>query len=132
MPQQPIHDPVPWTPEEDAVLIACWPDPDIDYVAIAKLIPGDRTAGEILHRGSKIGLGKKARHKKARKTAKKLMAWPADMPNFEDHPLAAAPGSRARAARLGSQVRSFNHDAEFSFTGSSLDGASLRPTGRRV
>ena len=132
MSQQSIYDTVPWTPEEDAILAACWPDPDLDYVAIASLLDGKRTEGAILHRGCKIGLGPKAHHKKARKPGKKQMAWPADMPKFEDHPLAALPGSRARAARLGSRVKSVSRDAEMSYAGSSLNGAAINATGRRV
>lgn len=132
MSKKSIYDTAPWTPEEDAILVACWPDPDLDYVAIATLLMGKRTEGAILHRGSKIGLGPKARHKKARKPGKKQMAWPADMPKFEDHPLATLPRSRARAARLGSRVKSVSRDTEFSPTGSSLNGAAINSTGRRV
>ncbi len=126
MSQRLSHDPVPWTPEEDIILVTCWPDPDIDCIAIAKLIPGPRTAGAVQHRGYKLGLGQKARHKKVKKPAKKLTAWPDDMPDFEDHPHAAAPGPRAKAARLGSRFKSFNQAAESSLTGSSLDEASLQ------
>ena len=114
MSQQSIHNPVPWTPEEDAILIACWPDPDIDFAVMAKLIPGDRTVGAILHRGTKIGLGQKALHKlnkMAEKPAKKRVAWPDEMPNFEDHPHATAPGPRVRAALIGSRFKSFGQDA---------------------
>jgi hypothetical protein len=132
MSQKSIYDTAPWTPEEDAVLISCWPDPDLDYVAIAALLVGKRTEGAILHRGSKIGLGPKARHKKARKPGKKQMAWPADMPKFEDHPRAALPGSRATAARIGSRVKSVSRDTEISLAGSSLNGAAINSTGRRV
>ncbi len=132
MSRRSIHNPDPWTPEEEAILMACWPDPEIDFAAIAKLIPGVRTVGAVRHRGYKIGLGQKARHEKVDKPAKNLTAWPDDMPDFEDHPDAATPGPRAKAARLGSRFKSFSQDAESSRTGSSLDGASLHPTGRRV
>jgi hypothetical protein len=107
MSQQSIHNPIPWTPEDDDILIACWPDPDIDFAVMAKLIPGPRTVGAILHRGTKIGLGPKTLHKKAEKQEKKRVTWPDDMPNFEDHPHAAAPGPRVRAAVLGSRFKSF-------------------------
>ncbi len=132
MSQQSIHDPVPWTPEEDAILIAYWPDPDIDYVAIAKLIPGNRTVGAIQLRGSKIGLGQKARHEKVKKPAKKSTTRPDDMPNFEDHPHAAAPGSLVKAVRLGSRIKPFSQEAKSSLTGSTLNGASIHPTVRKV
>ena len=127
-----IHVTKRWLPKEDAILVACWPDPDIDFVAIAKLIPGRRTVGAIRHRGCKIGLGRKARHKKVQKPGELLTAWPDDMPDFEDHPDAAAPGPRAKAVRLGSRFKSFSQNAETSHTGSSLDGAAIHPTGRRV
>ena len=80
----------------------------------------------------KIGLGQKARPAEAEEPAKILTAWPDDMPAFEDHPDAAAPGPRARAVRLGSHFGSINKDAESSPGGSSLDGAAFHPTGRRV
>jgi hypothetical protein len=132
MSQQSIHSPAPWAPEEDAILISCWADPDIDYAAIAKLLTGHRTAGAVLHRGMKIGLGQKARRKKSKKEANQRMAWPDDMPNFEDHPLAAPSGSLAKATRLGSRITAYGRAAEFSGTGSSLDGASINSTGRRI
>ncbi len=132
MSRRSIHDPAPWMPEEDAILAACWPDPDIDYGAIAKLIPEFRTVGAVIHRGCKIGLGPKARHKKAKISEKISATWPDNMPEFEDHPRAAAPGPRAKAARLGSRFKSFSQDAESSLTGSSLDGASIHPTGRKI
>jgi len=126
------RDRVSWTAEDDAVLVASWPDPDLDFAAITKLVSGPRTAGAIKHRGYKIGLGPKAQRKRAKNPAEKLVAWPDDMPDFEDHPDAAASGPRSKAARLGSHFRSFTQDGESSLTGSSLDGAAIHPTGRRV
>lgn len=132
MSQRSIPEPVSWTPEDDAILVASWPDPDIDFAGIAKLVSRPRSAGAIKHRGYKIGLGPKARPKKPKYPPETLTAWPDDMPDFEDHPDAAASGPRSKAARLGSRFRSFSQDAESSFTGSSLDGASILPAGRRV
>ena len=127
-----IKDSIPWTPEEDSILIECWLNPNIDCVAVAKQIPGNRTVEAILRRGGEIGLGRKAQHKRTKKSAKKSMAWPDDMPNFEDHPHATAPGSRAKAALLGSRFKTSSQVAVSSPTGSTLDGASINPTGRRV
>jgi hypothetical protein len=132
MSRRSIHDPEPWTPEEDAILMASWPDPDMDFAAIAELIPRPRSEGAVKHRGYKIGLGKKTQRPKTKEPGNDSKAWPADMPAFEDHPKAVAPGSLAKAARLGSRFKSSSHDAEASRTGSSLDGASIHPTGRRV
>ena len=58
----------------------------------------------------KIGLGQKARHEKVKKPAKKSTTWPDDMPNFEDHPHAAAPGSWVKAVRLGSRIKPFSQE----------------------
>ena len=132
MPQQNAQEATPWTPEEDDFLRACWPNPNLDYPAISRLMLGKRTAGAIQHRGSKIGLGRKARHKKVRKPTKKSMAWPADMPNFEDHPKARPSGSLAKAAKLGAQVQSISRNSEISHTGSSLAGGSINSSGRRI
>ena len=132
MSQPSIHDPVPWTEEEDAVLAANWPNPDMDYTAISKLLPGHRTVGAIQHRGHKIGLGRKARHKKPRKSSRKHVPWPADMPKFEDHPKASAPGSWSKAAIRGARLRTSSVEMKSSYAGSTLAGASLNPTGRRV
>ena len=132
MSRRSIHDPEPWTPEEDAILVASWPDPDMDFAAIAELIPRSRSEGAVKHRGYKIGLGRKARQPKVKEPGNDSMAWPADMPPFEDHPRAVASGSLANAARLGSRFKSYSQDAEASRTGSSLAGASIHPTGRRV
>ena len=125
MPEQSILEPVQWTSEEDAILAKYWPNPDMDYNDIAKRLPTHRSTGSIQHRGSKIGLGPKARHKKARKPSKKAMAWPKDMPRFEDHPLASGPGSRLKAARIGRRIEVASRGMEFSPTGSSLGGSSL-------
>lgn len=132
MSQPSIHDPLPWTPEEDAVLREHWANPDMDYTAISEVLPRQRTVGAIQHRGHKIGLGRKARHKKPRRSSKKLKAWPKDMPKFEDHPEASKPGSWSRAAVLGSRIRSASSGNDASYAGSTLAGASLNPTGRRV
>ena len=132
MSRRSIHNPETWTPEEDAILVACWPDPDMDFAAIAELIPRSRSEAAVKHRGYKIGLGKKARQAKVEEPGNDSTAWPIDMPPFEDHTKAVAPGSLAKAARLGSRFKSFSQDAEASRTGSSLDGASIHPTGRRV
>lgn len=124
MSQRLIPDSAPWTAEDDAILIACWLDPKIDCVAIAKMMPDLRTVEAVQHRSQILGLGQKARHKKGRRQKKNSMAWPNDMPDFEDHPLASPSGSRARAALLGSRFKLFSHSSDTSLTGSSLEGAS--------
>lgn len=125
MSQRLIHDTAaPWTPEEDAVLITCWQDPNVDLAAIVKMITTSRSAEAIQLRGYELGLGEKAGGKKKRKPKIKLTAWPDDMPRFEDHPCARNGRSPARAAKRGSQFRLVSHGKEKSLTGSSLDGAS--------
>ena len=119
-----IQDPIPWTAEEEAILIDHWEDPEIDFVGIAKLLPDIRTREAVQRRGREMGLGPKAQQPKSKKSKKDPRAWPDDMPKFEDHPLAAAPGSPARAALLGSRLKSLNQREIQSLTGSSLEGAS--------
>ncbi len=122
----------PWTAEEDSFLVASWPDTDIDLAAIAERLSGSRSVEGVRLRGHKIGLGKKARRKKADKVARDLKQGPDDTPAFEDHPDADAPGPRSKAARLGSRFGTVTQDLESSRAGSSLDGAAFHPTGRRV
>jgi hypothetical protein len=126
------HDKKPWTAEDDAVLVAAWSDPDLDFAAIAERLTRGCSAEAVKHRGYRMGLGRKARHKKVKKSAKDLMSERNRPPAFEDHPQAIAPGSRFKAARLGSRLGSVSRDAESSRTGSSLDGAAFHPSGRRV
>jgi hypothetical protein len=130
MSEQLIQDPNPWTTEEDAVLLSCWDDPDIDFVEIAKLIQGFRTRTAIQRRGYELGLGRKAQHEKPRKTKKKLEPWPEDMPKFEDHPHATESRSWTRAAMLGSRLKTKHQNEDASLTGSSLEGAS--PQGLKI
>lgn len=132
MPRRPYSDYKNWTPEDDAVLAACWPDPDIDFAAIAGMVSGERTVGAVKHRGYRIGLGRKARRAEAAASARKLTAWPDDMPRFEDHPDAAAPGPLSQAVRQGLRYGSVRHDMAASPTGSTFDGAAVHPAGRRV
>jgi hypothetical protein len=110
----------------------CWPDPEIDFAGIAELLPGNHSAGAVKHRGYKIGLGRKARLNDPNDPAKNLTPWPDDMPDFDDHPHAAAPGSRTKAIRSGARFRSITKDAKSSPAGSSLEGGAFHPTGRRV
>ena len=124
-----IHDPDPWTAEEDDILIACWQDPNIDVADITELLPGFRTREAIQQRSHEIELGEKAQKQKRKRSRKNSTAWPDDMPNFEDHPRAAAPGSSTRAVLLGSRLKSLQTE-DSSLTGSTLQGAS--PEGLQI
>ena len=90
-------DPQPWTAVEDRILAECWSDPNIMYDEIARLLPKARTEGAIKHRGHKIGLGPKAKHKKPVTAPQKFTPWPDDV-RFEDHP-SIKQGSGANARR---------------------------------
>ena len=98
-----VDDPAPWSPEEDAILTERWPDPDLGYPAIAKLLTiMPRTEGAIKHRGHKLGLGSKAKHRPPPTgPVSNPTPWPNDMPNFENHPGAPLPGPLANAEKWG-------------------------------
>ncbi|MGB1214585.1 MAG: hypothetical protein ACPG4X_14570 [Pikeienuella sp.] len=94
-----------WSPEEDEILTRLWKDPQANIEDIIRLLPVPRTDGAVKYHAGMIGLGKKARVPGAVRKRVAYEPWPDDMPQFEDHPDAAAPSSGANAAKRGARYR---------------------------